>query len=183
MLQTTSVREAYHIPFRSFCPFVLISFGLAWGILGVYIFVPQWMEALFGQLTGNHPLFFLAVYAPAIASFILVVHHGGFAGMRRFLGRALLWRCSMAWYAFLVIGIPLIFIVGSAMRGNLFTEPFPYDTYLLIVVAVLVVWWNRMDMLMKEGAVREVIPLGKRPMTDQDMHPDWNSAALHSRRS
>ena len=281
MLQTISVREAYHIPFRSFFPFILISFGLAWGILGVYIFVSQWMEALFGQLTGNHPLFFLAVYAPAIASFIIVVHHGGFAGMRRFLGRALLWRCSLAWYAFLVIGIPLIFIVGSAIRGNLFTEPFPfasfrtllialvlaaikgpveefgwrglalpllqrkfapiwagmilgviwglwhlpafllggtqqsewsfaafyagclaisviatalfnrsrgsillsalfhfslmnpifpdaqpYDTYLLIVVAVLVVWWNRRDMFLKEGAVREVIPFGKRQRTD-----------------
>ena len=254
---------------------MLISFGLAWGILGVYIFLPQWMGTFFGQLTGNHPLFFLAVYAPAIASFTLVVHHGGFAGLRRFLGRALLWRCSMAWYAFLVIGIPLIFIVGSAIRGNLYTEPFPfasfwtllialvlaaikgpveefgwrglalpllqrkfapiwagmilgviwglwhlpafllggtqqsewsfaafyagclaisviatalfnrshgsillsalfhfslmnplfpdaqpYDTYLLIVCAVLVVWWNRKDMFTRDGAVREVIPLG-----------------------
>ncbi len=270
------MRKAYHIPFRSFCPFLLISFGLAWGILGSYILLPQWMGAWFGQLTGNHPLFFLAVYAPAIASFILVVHHGGLAGMRRFLGRALLWRCSIAWYSFLVIGIPLIFIVGSSMRGNLFTEPFPfasirtllialvlaaikgpveefgwrglalpllqrkfapiwagmilgvmwglwhlpafllggtqqsewsfaafyagclaisviatalfnrsrgsillsalfhfslmnpifpdaqpYDTYLLIVCAVLVVWWNRKDMFIIEGAVREVIPPGK----------------------
>ena len=84
-----------------------------------YIFLPELMETVFGQLTGNHPLFFLAVYAPAIAAFILVARNDGFTGLRRFLGRALLWRCSMAWYAFLIIGIPLIFIGGSALRGSL----------------------------------------------------------------
>lgn len=100
MALTIAAREAHQVPFRSFTPFLLISFGLAWGILGLYIFLPERMEAMFGQLTGNHPLFFLAVYAPAIAAFALVASHGGFTGLRRFLGRALLWRCSAAWYAF-----------------------------------------------------------------------------------
>jgi hypothetical protein len=73
----TLVREAYRIQFRSFTPFLLISFGMAWGILGLYIFLPELMGTVFGQLTGNHPLFFLAVYAPAIAAFILVASSGG----------------------------------------------------------------------------------------------------------
>lgn len=261
------------VPFRSFIPFLMITFGLAWSILGLYVVLPDRMSATFGQLTGNHPLFFLAVYAPAIAAFFLVIHQGGIAGLRHFLGRALLWHCSAGWYAFLIIGIPLIFISGSAMRGNLFTEPFPfasfstllgalvlaaikgpieefgwrglalpllqrkcapfwaglilgmvwglwhlpafllsgtqqsqwsftsffigclaisiiatalfnnsrgsillsaffhfslmnpifpdaqpYDTYMLLVVAVLIVWWNRQEMFSKEGAVTEVIP-------------------------
>ncbi len=269
----TSVREAYRLPFCSINPFVLLSFGLAWGIFGLYVFLPERMEAVFGQITGNHPLFFLAVYAPAIAAFILVARYGGLTGLRRYLGRVLLWRCSASWYSFLIIGIPLIFIGGSALKGNLFTEPFPfasfqtlfvalflavikgpieefgwrglalpllqrkfapvcaglilgiiwglwhvpafllsgtqqsewsftafftgclaisviatalfnrsrgsillsaffhfslmnpifpdaqpYDTYLLIVVATLIVWWNRKDMFTKEGAVKEVIP-------------------------
>jgi membrane protease YdiL (CAAX protease family) len=234
------------------------------------------MEAVFGQINGNHPLFFVAVYAPAIAAFIIVARYGGLKGLRRYLGRLLLWRCGPAWYAFLIIGVPLIFIGGSALKGNLFTDPFPfasfqalfvalflaaikgpieefgwrglalpllqrkfapvwaglilgviwglwhlpafllsgtqqsewsftaffigclaisaiatalfnssrgsillsaffhfslmnpmfpdaqpYDTYLLIVVATLIVWWNRKDMLTKEGAVTEVIPHGK----------------------
>jgi hypothetical protein len=95
------------------------------------------MEALFGQLTGNHPLFFLAVYAPAIAAFTLVTSSGGLAGLRSFLGRALLWRCSAAWYAFLFIGIPLIFIGGSAIRGNLFSEPFPFASFQVLFVALV----------------------------------------------
>ena len=276
MIPTTSARERYLVPFRSFAPFLLISFGLAWSILGLYVILPERMGAVFGQLTGNHPLFYLAVYAPAIAAFTIVARTSGIAGLRRFLGRALLWRCSAVWYAFLIIGIPLIFIGGSAIRGNLLTEPFPfasmqsvfaalvlaaikgpmeefgwrglalpllqrkltplwaglilgviwglwhlpafllsgtqqsewsftaffagclaisviatalfnqshgsillsaffhfslmnpvfpdaqpYDTYLLIVVAVLIVWWNRNDMFAREGAVVVVIPHAK----------------------
>ena len=137
MSPTTSVPEAYRVQFRSFTPFLLISFGMAWGILGLYIFLPELMGTAFGRLTGNHPLFFLAVYAPAIAAFTLVARNGGIAGLRRFLGRALLWRCSAAWYAFLIIGIPLIFIAGSALRGNLFTEPFPFASLQALLVALV----------------------------------------------
>ena len=276
MTPTSSARETYLVPFRSFTPFLLTSFGLAWSIIGLYIILPERMGAVFGQLSGNHPLFYLAVYAPAIAAFIIVARTCGIVDLQRFLGRALLWRCSAAWYIFLTIGIPLIFVGGSALRGNLLTEPFPfasmqsvfaalalaaikgpmeefgwrglalpllqrklaplwaglilgviwglwhlpaflltgtqqsewsftaffagclaisviatalfnqshgsillsaffhfslmnpvfpdaqpYDTYLLIVVAALIVWWNRKDMFIREGAVVEVIPHGK----------------------
>jgi len=137
MSQDIPVREPYRVPIRSFTPFLLISFGLAWGILGLYILLPERMGAVFGQLTGNHPLFFLSVYAPAIAAFTLVVRYGGFTGLQRFFGRVLLWRCSAAWYAFLIIGIPLIFIGGSWFRGNLFTEPFPFPSFQSLVAALV----------------------------------------------
>ncbi len=136
MPATTSLRDECSVPLRSLLPFFCISFGLAWGILGLYIFLPRAMGTLFGQLTGNHPLFFLAVYAPAIAAFTLVVRDGGLAGLRRFLGRALLWRCSLLWYAFIIVGIPLIFIGGSAIRGNLLTEPFPFASCRALLIAL-----------------------------------------------
>ncbi len=136
MPQATSDNKTYRVQFRSITPFLLISFGLAWGILALYIFLPDRMSAAFGKLTGNHPLFFLAVYAPAIAAFTVVAYNGGFLGVRQFLGRILLWRCSAAWYAFLIIGIPLIFIGGSAVRGNLFTEPFPFASLQALLVGV-----------------------------------------------
>jgi membrane protease YdiL (CAAX protease family) len=137
MSPTTSEREAFRVSFRSFTPFLMISFGLAWGVLGLYALVPGHMGALFGQLTGNHPLFFLAVYAPAIAAFTVVGRTGGVAGLKRFLGRALLWRCTAAWYAFLIIGIPLLFIGSSALRGNLFTDPFPFSSVQALLVGLL----------------------------------------------
>ena len=137
MHSITSVPETYRVQFRSFTPFLLISFGIAWGILGLYILLPDLMGPLFGQLNGNHPLFFLAVYAPAIAAFVLVARNGGLGGLRRFLSRALLWRCSLAWYALLIIGIPLIFICGSWFRGNLFTETFPFPSFQSLVAALV----------------------------------------------
>lgn len=136
MAPNTTAHKAFRITFSSFIPFLLISFGLAWGILGLYILLPDIMGTLFGQLTGNHPLFFLVVYAPAIAAFVLVGRNGGLGGLRRFLGQALLWRCSVAWYAFLIIGTPLIFIVGSAIRGNLLTEPFPFASFQVLLIAL-----------------------------------------------
>jgi len=136
MNTSDSKPDAYEVPCRSLIPFLLVSFGLAWGILALYIFLPEQMAAVFGRLTGNHPLFFLAVYAPAIAAFTIVAFRGGHSGLRRFLGRALLWRCSPAWYAFLIIGIPLIFIAGSAIRGNLFTEPFPFASLPLLLLGL-----------------------------------------------
>ena len=136
MPTSNSNPDGYGVPFRSLIPFLLISFGLAWGILALYIFLPEHMAAVFGQITGNHPLFFLAVYAPAIAAFTVVAYNGGRSGLRRFLGRALRWRCSTAWYAFLIIGIPVIFIAGSAIRGNLFAEPFPFASLPSLLVGL-----------------------------------------------
>ena len=49
------------IPFISLVPFLLIAFGLAWGILALFIFLPDQTTEIFGELTGQHPLFFLAV--------------------------------------------------------------------------------------------------------------------------
>jgi len=73
------------IPFFSLVPFLLITFGLAWGILALFIFLPEQMSGIFGKLTGQHPLFFLAVYEPAIAAFIVVAYNGGTSGLRRYL--------------------------------------------------------------------------------------------------
>jgi uncharacterized protein len=99
--------------------YFVLTFGIAWGILGAFIFQPDAMQAMFGPLTGAHPLFVLAVYAPAIAAFIVVVLWGGVVALGRFLSRLLLWRCPLPWAVFLIVGIPLIYAAGSLAKGNL----------------------------------------------------------------
>lgn len=123
------------VPWIALGPFLLITFGLAWGILALYIFLPGPMGALFGEVSGHHPLFILAVWAPAIAAFILIPHYGGRAGLQRFLSRMFLWRCHPAWYSFLV-GLPLMFYAGSAVKGNLFTDPFPFTSGTALLAAL-----------------------------------------------
>ncbi len=125
-----------HLSLVSLVPFLSITFVITWGVLALYIFLPDQMTGVFGQLTGQHPLFFLAVWAPAIAAFILVPYRTGVAGLARFLSRFRLWRCSPWWYAFLIVGIPLVFIAGAAMRGTLLTDPFPFATASSMLIAL-----------------------------------------------
>lgn len=137
VITASSAGDSHQVPFLSLLPFLLIAFGLAWGILTLFIFLPDQITSLFGELTGQNPLFFLAVYAPAIAAFIVVTYYGGAGGFRSYLTRLLLWRCSWAWYAFLIFGIPMLFFGGSVLKGNLFSEPFPFPSFQTFVVALL----------------------------------------------
>jgi hypothetical protein len=124
------------IPFRSVTLFLLLTFGIAWGILAAFIFIPETMVGLFGEITGEHPLFYLAVWAPAISAFIVIFRWSGLEGLRRHLGRALLWRCSWPWYAFLLLGVPLVFFVGSFLKGNLSETAFPFPSASSFLVAL-----------------------------------------------
>ncbi len=137
MTMTSPNTDREQIPIVSLVPFLLITFGLAWGILALFIFFSEQMTRIFGALTGEHPLFFLAVYAPAIAAFAVVLHNTGAGGLRRFLSRLLLWRCPPAWYAFLLLAIPLLFACGSAWKGNLLGEPLPFSSFHSFLVAMV----------------------------------------------
>lgn len=121
----------------SLAPFLLITFVIAWGILGLYMFNNDGMKNTFGQLSGNHPLFFLAVWAPAIAAFAVIAFKEGLTGVKRFASRFLLFRCSVQWYLFILIGIPLVFYIGAGLKGTLFTEPLPVSGIFPIVSALL----------------------------------------------
>jgi len=125
------------IPFRSIFLFFLLTFGIAWGILAAFIVFPETMVGLFGEITGEHPLFYLAVWAPAISAFIVIARWSGLRGLRRHLGRALLWRCSWPWYAFLLLGVPLVFFAGSYFKGNLSEAAFPWPSASSFLVALV----------------------------------------------
>jgi uncharacterized protein len=128
--------DQLQIGFSSLTPFLLITFGLAWGIFALFIFLPAQMIRMFGEITGQHPLFFLAVWTPGIAAFVVVLRRAGFSGLKRFLSRLMLWRTSMSWYAFLVFGIPFLFFCGSALKGNIFAEPFPVTSISALLTAL-----------------------------------------------
>ncbi len=136
MTQDPQGSEKGDLPFGSLAPFLTIAFGLAWGVLALYIFLTDTMSRVFGELTGQHPLFYLAVYAPAIAATVIVVLKRGAKSLPRFFSRFLLWRCPPAWYVFLIVGIPLFFYGGSFLKGNLFAEPFPFSSARALLAAL-----------------------------------------------
>lgn len=116
---------ARHVPFAALPLFALLTFAITWGLVGCYILFPEWATSWFGEISGSHPVFFLATWGPAIAAFALVLAYGGLAALRAFLSRLLIWRVSPAWAALVLIGLPLVFVAGSLVKGGPVLAPVP----------------------------------------------------------
>lgn len=136
MAMTSENREADPIPFGALYPFLALTFGIAWGVFVLFAVFPEEITALMGEPSGRHPLFVLAVYAPAIAAFVLVWWHAGLSGIGRFLSRLLMVRMPGVWWAALLLGFPLVFGLGAAIKGNLLPLTLPFETVGALVAAL-----------------------------------------------
>ncbi len=156
---------------RALLPFFLISFAICWGIIGFYVFLPDFTVAVFGQLTGNHPLFFLATYSPAIAALVLVMKSNGLPGLRSFLGRLLIWRCSAGWWVFMIVGLPAVFYLGFMLTGEVLHDPFPFPSVGVYLLALL--------LMAIKGPVEEIGWRGLAlPVLQRRLAPFWASLVL-----
>lgn len=171
MVANTPRAEGCSVPVMALVPFVLIAFGLAWGIIALYLFLPEPMAALFGPLSGQHPLFFLAVYAPAIAALIIVALVAGTAGLRRFLSRLLFWRGSLGWYAFIFLGVPLLFYASAAAQGLPLAPPTPFASVSALISALF--------FMAIKGPVEEIGWRGLAlPLLQRKLAPIWAGLIL-----
>jgi hypothetical protein len=153
-------------PSRALLPFVLITFAVTWGIVGAWILFPARSTALFGEIGGGHPAFFLATWGPAIAALVLVAVHGGAVGLGRFLARLALWRCPPGWAAFVLLGIPLVFVAGAAIKGTLLDGPGPAAQPGALLAAML--------LMLFLGPVEELGWRGvAQPLLQRHMAPLW----------
>jgi len=124
------------IGFGTLGVFFAIAFGVGWGLIALLILFPDQIAAIFGPMGYTNPLFVLAVYAPGIAGIFLVWYHYGLAGLGSYLRRLTLWRMPAVWWAYLVLGIPVIFYLGAAIKGTL-GEPFPFSPWYTLLPALL----------------------------------------------
>ncbi|MGA9572940.1 MAG: CPBP family intramembrane glutamic endopeptidase [Lysobacterales bacterium] len=106
------------IPSIALFGFLVMTFMITWGLIGFYVLAPETASARFGEISGSHPFFFLATWAPAISAFGLVLFYSGTAGLRAFLSRLFLWRISAGWVGFILIVVPLVFVAGSLIKGG-----------------------------------------------------------------
>lgn len=106
------------VPTSTLIPFVLLTFGITWGLFALFVLVPELVTRWLGPPSGSHPLFILGTWSPALAAGMLVVRASGTAGLRRFLRRLLLWRAPGAWWAFLLLGLPALFYAGALLAGT-----------------------------------------------------------------
>lgn len=125
MADIASKTHTVQVPSRAIIGFYALTFAITWGLVGGYILAPDWAAATFGEISGSHPFFFLATWAPAISAFAVVLFFGGLVGLKAFLSRLFMWRGSPPWVVFILIGIPLVFMMGSLMKGGPFFAPLP----------------------------------------------------------
>jgi membrane protease YdiL (CAAX protease family) len=159
------------IPSLALLPFVLLTFAITWGVMGAYIFAPQITSALFGNISGGHPLYFLATWAPAIAGLAVVLRFSGLAGLRAFLSRLLLWRAAGVWWLFILLGIPLVFMAGSLAKGGPILAPLPSEGAGPMLAL--------MAMMLLLGPVEEFGWRGvAQPLLQRHMAPIWAGALI-----
>jgi membrane protease YdiL (CAAX protease family) len=146
--------------------FLALTFSITWAAIGVFIVAPDTAAAIFGEISGAHPLFFLATWSPAIAGLAVVYGMGGLKGVRAFLSRLFMWRGSWAWAAFILAGLPLVFVSGSLLKGGPALAPLPPEG----AGAVLAV----MVMMLFLGPVEEFGWRGVlQPLLQRHMAPIW----------
>lgn len=109
---------------KTLIPFLAVTFGLTWGLAAVLIFV--------GFST---PVFLIAVYAPGIVGIFLVWQHYGLKGLGSFFRRLTLWRMPLAWWLFLLLGIPALNYLGAALKGTI-SDPFPFSPWYQVFPAL-----------------------------------------------
>jgi membrane protease YdiL (CAAX protease family) len=166
MSDVSAVRPVSDLSSRALLPFFAFTFAITWGAIGFYILSPETATAWLGEISGSHPVFFLATWAPAISALLLVLRHAGATGMRAFLSRLLLGRCPAGWAAFILIGLPLVFIAGSLIKGGPVLAPLPPEGA-GPVVAVLF-------MMLFLGPVEELGWRGvAQPLLQRHMAPIW----------
>ncbi|MFO7965565.1 MAG: CPBP family intramembrane glutamic endopeptidase [Desulfobacterales bacterium] len=152
-------------------PFFTITFVITWVILGLYMFASETMVRLFGNLTGQHPLFYAAVYAPAIAALAVIFIRQGFGGIPRFLSRLLLWRTSIYWYVLLILIVPLVFYVSALFKPGALDTLFPFASVTAYLAALF--------FMAIKGPVEEIGWRGLAlPLLQRRMAPIWASLVL-----
>lgn len=109
---------------KALFPFLAIFFGITWGLAALLMLFYDQMIAIFGEMSIRNPLFILFAYSPGIAGILLVWRNYELKGLGRFFQRLTLWRAPAAWWAFLILGIPLVVYSGAAIKGSI-TELFP----------------------------------------------------------
>jgi CAAX protease family protein len=125
------------VPTKALVPFFALSFGLTWGLAALLMLFYDQIVAIFGEISMFNPLFILAVYSPGFAGVFLVWHYCGLKGLGSFFRRLSLWRAPLLWWLFLVLGIPLLFYAGAAIKGSQ-SDPFPFSPWYQVLPAMAV---------------------------------------------
>ncbi len=125
---------------KTLIPFLVLTFGLTWGIAALLILFTDQIVAIFGEISSSNPLFILAVYSPGIVGIFLVWRLYGLKGLGSFFRRLTLWRMPLVWWLFLLLGIPALAYLAAALKGTI-SDPFPFSPWQQVFPALLLAFF------------------------------------------
>ena len=79
-----TLRKSHTMTGRTLIPFLLLTFGLTWGIAALLIGFSDQITAILGEIDSSNPLIIIAVYAPGLSGVLLVSRHYGLSGLGSF---------------------------------------------------------------------------------------------------
>lgn len=86
--------------------FFLITFVITWGIAALFFLFPEQLITLTGKAVDRyHPLFVLAVWAPSLSAFLVILRVRGKQGLLAFWARYLDIATDFRWYLLGFVGI------------------------------------------------------------------------------
>lgn len=163
--------RAFQVPSHALIAFFALTFAISWGVAGMYVVAPDWASSRFGEISGSHPFFFLVTWSPAISAFALVLYFGGVAGLKSFLSRLLLWRLSPFWVVFILVGLPIVYMIGSAFKAGPLLTPIPPEGLSAMVGLTL--------MMLFLGPIEEFGWRGiAQPILQRHVAPLWAGAII-----
>lgn len=103
---------------RSLVAFFLMAFGLTWGIAVLFVLFTKPLEAVFGPMSNSNVLFRLAVFSPTTSAIIVMAWFEGWSGAKRLLSGLVRWRVGLGWYAFVLLFVPALGVLGAVLGGS-----------------------------------------------------------------
>ena len=166
----TPTTPARDVPSHALLAFLLITLAVTWGTAGFYIVLPDLAASLFGKMEGAHPLYFVATWGPGIAGILVALYYGGARGLRAFLSRLTLWRSGALWWLLVLIGLPLVFMAGSLVKGGPLLAPMDDGVGQVLVVALVMLFLGPVEEFGWRGVAQ--------PLLQRHMAPIWAGALI-----
>lgn len=96
--------------------FMLLAFGLTWGLGGVALILGYLFPAL--AFTSSNPLYYLAAYSPSIAALIITNRDQGPRGVRTLLKGFVPTRRAGPWYLVAILAMPIAYAAVAVLTDG-----------------------------------------------------------------
>ena len=104
--------------------FLVLTFGLTWSIAATAILAADWFTAVFGGLNARAPMFYLAVWSPNIAAFVVTLMVSGWSGISDLFARLFRWRVR-PWVWIAALGFFPVLMLIAELIGLALGDPLP----------------------------------------------------------